>query len=413
MNAEGTDLLIFLAVVGARLFVPLAIPRFPLPAIIAAMIIDGVDQTIFQQYTDLSLENYQGYDKALDIYYLSIAYLSTLRNWQHMLAFETSRFLYYYRLVGVVLFEASHTRWLLLVFPNTFEYFFDFIEGVRTRWNPLRMSKRLVLGGAAFIWIVIKLPQEYWIHVAQLDTTDLIKEDIFGVPTDTPWSDIISDNIGVFVALGIAIVLIIYGAWWYITHKLPPADWAFTFDVDAHQDDLTPERIQAAARARQAGIFNLDLLEKIVLVSLVTIIFAQMLPDVHASAVEMTIAVALLIVINAGLSELLARRGVGWESVFWEFMAMAVINGGIVLVIFWILPGGDDSINLGNTLFFLFLLTLLVVLYDRYRPHYIARRLALEVEESAGSPSDDREGPVSVQPSAPDDLRGTSRTPTG
>ena len=46
-----------------------------------------------------------------------------------------------------------------------------------------------VLGAAAFIWIFIKLPQEYWIHVAQLDTTDLIKEDILGVPSDTPWGE--------------------------------------------------------------------------------------------------------------------------------------------------------------------------------------------------------------------------------
>jgi hypothetical protein len=119
----------------------------------------------------------------------------------------------------------------------------------------MRMTKHLVLGAAAFIWIVIKLPQEYWIHVAQLDTTDLIKEDIFGVPTDTAWSEIVSDNIGVFIALGVALVLIGYGAWWYMTHKLPAADWPITFDVDAHQDDLTPEQVHAA-RARANRIFD-------------------------------------------------------------------------------------------------------------------------------------------------------------
>ena len=32
---DTTDLLVFLAVVGLRLFVPLLIPRFPLPAVIA------------------------------------------------------------------------------------------------------------------------------------------------------------------------------------------------------------------------------------------------------------------------------------------------------------------------------------------------------------------------------------------
>ncbi len=375
MNAEGTDIIIFVAVVALRLLVPLAIPRFPLPAIIAAMIIDAVDQTVFQQFTDLNLDNYQSYDKALDVYYLAIAYLSTLRNWQHMLAFETSRFLFYYRLVGVVLFEATHVRWLLLVFPNTFEYFFDFIEAIRTRWNPMRMTRNLVLGGAAFIWIVIKLPQEYWIHVAQLDTTDLIKEDIFGVPTDTSWSDIVSDNVGVFIGLAIALVLIVYGIRWYVINKLPKPDWKLTFDVDKHLDDLTPEQIRAAALARRERLFDWDLAEKIVLVTLVTSIFAQMLPDVDASALQITAAVATLIVINTVLSEFLARRGFGWESMLGEFVAMAVLNAGATAVVYWLLPGGERSINLGNTLFFLLLLTLLVVLYDRYRPHYLARRM--------------------------------------
>src|SRR5262245_35545765 len=175
---------IFVAVVAARILVPLAIPRYPLPAMIAALVIDGLDQTIFQTFTDLDLTGYQSYDKALDVYYLSIAYTATMRNWVNLDAFGISRFLYYYRLVGVVAFELSQVRALLLIFPNTFEYFFDAYEAVRIRWDPRRMSWRLLIGMAAFIWIFIKLPQEWWIHVAQLDATDLIKEKLFGVSKD-------------------------------------------------------------------------------------------------------------------------------------------------------------------------------------------------------------------------------------
>lgn len=51
-------MLIFLAVLLLRLFVPLLIPTFPLPAIIACLVLDGVDQTIFQTYTDLDLTSY-------------------------------------------------------------------------------------------------------------------------------------------------------------------------------------------------------------------------------------------------------------------------------------------------------------------------------------------------------------------
>jgi hypothetical protein len=71
---ENGDLLILLLVIGARLGVPLAIPRYPIPAGLGALVIDAVDQTVFQTFTRLPLAGYQGYDKALDIYYFSIEY---------------------------------------------------------------------------------------------------------------------------------------------------------------------------------------------------------------------------------------------------------------------------------------------------------------------------------------------------
>ncbi len=78
-GASPTDLLVLALVAGGRLLLPLLIPWFPLPAIVACLLLDGIDQTLFQSLTRLPLEGYQTYDKALDIYYLSIAYLSTLR----------------------------------------------------------------------------------------------------------------------------------------------------------------------------------------------------------------------------------------------------------------------------------------------------------------------------------------------
>src|SRR5918998_2248036 len=87
------ETLLFLMVVAARFLVPLLIPRFPLPAIVAALVLDGVDQTIFQAF-GYDPPGYQGYDKAMDMYYLAIAYLSTLRNWTSLPAVRVARFLY-------------------------------------------------------------------------------------------------------------------------------------------------------------------------------------------------------------------------------------------------------------------------------------------------------------------------------
>ena len=86
---------------------PLLIPRFPL-VIIAALALDGVDNSLLAQFTEIDLtcrRACQSWDKALDIYYLAIAYLSTMRNWTSDAAFRISQFLFYYRLLGVVLFE--------------------------------------------------------------------------------------------------------------------------------------------------------------------------------------------------------------------------------------------------------------------------------------------------------------------
>ena len=97
----GFTEIVIVAVILSRLLVPLLIIRFPLPAIVACLIIDAVDQTVFTAVApDADLSGYQTYDKALDIYYLVIAYISTLRNWTNRFALEVARFLIYYRLVG-------------------------------------------------------------------------------------------------------------------------------------------------------------------------------------------------------------------------------------------------------------------------------------------------------------------------
>ena len=116
----------------------------------------------------------------------------------------SGRFLWYYRLVGVALFESTGARWLLFVFPNTFEYFFDAIEAFRISRNPIRLTMRAVIGIAAFIWIFIKLPQEWWIHIAQLDFTDFMKETVFGVPATSSWTDAIAASPMVAVGLVVA-----------------------------------------------------------------------------------------------------------------------------------------------------------------------------------------------------------------
>ena len=357
----STDLVIFVVVVGLRLFVPLLIPRFPLPAILACLVIDAADQTIFQNNTDLDLTGYQGYDKALDIYYLTIAYLSTLRNWTDAFAFGVARFLWYYRLVGVLLFELLDVRALLIIFPNTFEYFFIAYVTVQAWWDPARLSRRQIIGMAAFIWIFIKLPQEWWIHIAQLDFTDFMKEDVFGVSTSTSWGTAIGENlwfVGLLVAVGIGIAFAVQK----ISRLAPAPDWSFNMDVDKtiRQEEL----VEVPDRPR--SILSWYMFEKVALVSMVTIIFAQMLPGNENNIVGTVVAVSFIIVVNSFIGFRFAQRGRSWATTGGEFAVMAVVNLAAAAVFIALSRNADEPLNETATVFFVLLLTLIVTMFDRY-----------------------------------------------
>ena len=70
----GAEAAVFIAVIAGRFLIPLLILRCPLPAIVAALVLDGVDQTIFQS-KGYDSPGYQGHDKAMDVFYLAIAQL--------------------------------------------------------------------------------------------------------------------------------------------------------------------------------------------------------------------------------------------------------------------------------------------------------------------------------------------------
>ena len=381
-----TEWIVVVLVVGGRLFLPLLIPYFPVPALLSCLILDSVDQSIFQQFPAIPLDGYQSYDKALDVYYLSVAYLSTLRNWTNQTAFRMSQFLFYYRMVGVLAFELTQVRTILFIFPNTFEYFFLFVELVRLGWNTNRMGKWTVILATAGIWIFIKLPQEWWIHIAQLDMTDFIKETLFGVARDrqlgggrSPTGRGCSSSAIAFFA---ALAAIVY---WIITRKAPK------FDHKAHiaADPLPPELRGAEPYRKvraETGIFGWALREKIALTAIICVIFGLMLTGGTASPLRIVIGVAIFTVINAAVSHWMALRGRSWRLLAGELVTMLVVNLVIVLALEaldrW-LGVRSARTPFGMTLFFSYLLTLVIVLYDRYRTVYKARRLYRGEEKAA------------------------------
>ena len=366
---DTSDWIVFALVVGARFLIPLLIPFFPLPAIIAALLLDGVDQTIFQQFTHLPLDGYQSYDKALDIYYLTVAYISTFRNWTNGFAFRVSRFLYYYRLVGVVLFETLQMRWLLLVFPNTFEYFFIWYEAVKLWWNPRKLSRTAVISAAVGIWIVIKLPQEYWLHIAQNDVTDTFKVLLGGAP-DSPWAPLLFDNLLLILLVLLVAAVAIIGLFRLVRHNTPAPEHALGWRADDNTIPPTTEEFARARRALYARIFDVDLLEKIVLVGFIIYIFANILPGTSATGNGLLIYVAFLVTTTTAISHAFGRRGTTVASGVVHFFAVFVANMGLT---FLLLTFFRSSVNWANVVVFQMLLAVIVTLFDRFQPYHEAR----------------------------------------
>lgn len=362
-----SDELVVFLIVAVRLLLPLLIPLFPLPTILSLLVIDAADQSILQKNTDLSLDNYQGYDKALDIWYLSVAYLATIRTWTDDRAQHVAAFLWYYRLVGVVAFELLGYRWLLMVFPNTFEYFFIAYEAIRLKWDPSRLSRRGIIGLAAFIWIVIKLPQEWWIHVAQLDFTDFMKEDVFGVTVETSWAEAIGQNrwfVGLLAVVVVAAVLI----WSRQRDKVPAPDWLLTVRVADHLQPVPPD-----TQGVRDGILSRPTGEKVALIGLICVIFASVLPDIDSGPLQTAIGVGLLIVANAAVSHWLTGRGVRWRTTGTQFLTMLAVNA-VLLWVFGVLGRTDrEDLNGAALVFFTIIITLLVTLYDRFAAEREAR----------------------------------------
>jgi hypothetical protein len=360
----GTEI-VLVSVVLARFALPLLIPLHPLPAIIGCLVLDAADQTIFQTL-GYDPPHYQSYDKAMDVFYLSIAYLASLRNWTNLAAVNVSRFLFFYRQVGAVAFELSGLRWLLIVFPNTFEYFFIAYEAIRSRWNPARFGLKFWVLLAGGIWVFVKLPQEYWIHIAQLDFTDAVR--------DNPW-------FGPAVLIGLLALGAV--ALFVVRPRLPQVDWSWRFAADPLPAEMDEAHERAVLQVANRRVLDGAVLEKTVLIGLISVIYAEVLPGVEVDSLRLFLGIGVFVVVNAAIGIWTAKRGYSWESAARSFGFVFAINVCLIVIAQLLLADDGDAPRFGDTLFFVFLFSILTMLYDRYHPVY-DYRMATAKKRAAG-----------------------------
>jgi hypothetical protein len=245
---------------------------------------------------------------------------------------------------------------MLLLFPNTFEFFFIFYEAVRLRFQPSRFPPRFWYAIAAGLWVFVKLPQEYWIHIAQRDFTDTVAEN--------PWVGAVS---ALFVLALAAVGLFV------VRPRLPAPDWRWRIAADPLPASLTDAHARHAHRLGKGGILWAELAEKVALLALLSVIFAAILPHVTASSLEVALGVAVIVCANTAISMAYARsERLSIESSAISFAALLAVNLGFVYVVSRVFSSAD-TVRLATALFFAFLITLLIWLYDVYKPTYDVR----------------------------------------
>jgi hypothetical protein len=172
-----------LLVIAIRILVPLTILRWPLAGGLLALVVDAVDVVLVDTFATLLGEpkefgpTYAQLDKWLDLYYLSLE-LVVARRWTNVVTRRTAYALFAWRLVGVILFEITVERPLLVVFPNLFENYYLFVLVV-VRWFP-RFEPRTWAQSAlaSLVLLVPKEIQEYVLHWEELHPWQWLRETI-------------------------------------------------------------------------------------------------------------------------------------------------------------------------------------------------------------------------------------------
>jgi hypothetical protein len=124
-------------------------------------------------------ENYQMFDKWLDMYYLSIEAVVCL-GWPNRLAKVAAIALFVFRLAGISAFEITgeEYRKLIFFFPNLFENFFLYYiicDRFAPRLIPTKIKSLL------FVLILLYVPkfaQEYVLHFAEVKPWQWIRANV-------------------------------------------------------------------------------------------------------------------------------------------------------------------------------------------------------------------------------------------
>jgi len=167
-------------VILIRLLVPFSILKSPFWGTVISALTDAADVILITAINSGDFASYHNTDKVLDLYYLAFVFYVSL-SWKNVLARRASIALFVYRLIGVVLFEMSGVRALLLIFPNLFEHFAVFYLGYLRffKKDPIKNIRSLAV--ILLVLLLLKMPQEYVLHYQQAQPWNWVKQNVLGL----------------------------------------------------------------------------------------------------------------------------------------------------------------------------------------------------------------------------------------
>ena len=191
-----------------------------------------------------------------------------------------------------LLFELTDERWLLLVFPNTFEYFFIAYEVVRLRFDP-----------AHALGALLAAPRRGHLDLRQAarrSTGSTSPSSTSPTPSAT--------------TRGSASRSRSRSSRWCSSlvrraPAVPPPDWGWRFAADPLPSSLVESHARFARRLHSGRVLTSEAREQVGLLALLCIIFASILPGIDATALQVTAGVTAIVLANSAISLAAARRG--------------------------------------------------------------------------------------------------------
>jgi len=170
----------FIVIALIRILVPLAIFRWRFWGGILAILADISDAMIMEAFGfgPFQGQTYHNADKLFDIYYLFIEFLIVLK-WTNVLARRTGIFLFVWRFIGFAVYEITGLRYVFLLAPNIFEFFYLAVEGLKKYFPRFKLDNIKKL---AIILVIIGVPniiKEYYMHYLESETWIFFRDHLF------------------------------------------------------------------------------------------------------------------------------------------------------------------------------------------------------------------------------------------